>query len=122
MTTSAPDLPKDQYVFIRKLQQGLRLAIGSVTPQPARELQMKDFEVKRVFGLEKYRDRDTSYQLPSWSFSDYAPRVFRHFRALFGVDAAGFLMSLCGDDCLVPMGSAGKSGCVFLRSADSRYI
>ena len=57
-----------------------------------------------------------------FKFKDYAPWVFRHLRAKFGLDPADYLMSLTSKYILSELGSPGKSGSFFYFSRDYKYI
>lgn len=57
-----------------------------------------------------------------FKFKDYAPWVFRHLRAIFGLDPADYLMSLTSRYILSELGSPGKSGSFFYFSRDYKYI
>lgn len=57
-----------------------------------------------------------------FKFKDYAPWVFRHLRARFGLDPADYLMSLTSKYILSELGSPGKSGSFFYFSRDYKYI
>lgn len=47
---------------------------------------------------------------------------FRNLRELFKLDAADYMMSICGDDGLIELSSPGKSGSLFYRSHDDRFV
>lgn len=57
-----------------------------------------------------------------FKFKDYAPWVFRHLRANFGLDPADYLVSLTSKYILSELGSPGKSGSFFYFSRDYKYI
>lgn len=57
-----------------------------------------------------------------FKFKDYAPWIFRHLRAQFGIDPADYLMSLTHKYILRELGSPGKSGSFFYFSRDYKYI
>ena len=55
------------------------------------------------------------------------PRVshfysFRNLREMFKIDAADYMMSICGNDALRELSSPGKSGSVFFLSQDDRFM
>ena len=52
----------------------------------------------------------------------YSPKVFKNLRSDWGVDESEFMLSICGEQALKEMNSAGKSGSVFFISSDDRYI
>ena len=48
--------------------------------------------------------------------------MFRTLCRLFKVDAADYMMSLCGNDALRELSSPGKSGSFFYVTNDDRYM
>ncbi|XP_031482396.1 phosphatidylinositol 4-phosphate 5-kinase 9-like isoform X3 [Nymphaea colorata] len=46
----------------------------------------------------------------------------RNLREMFKIDAADYMMSICGSDALRELSSPGKSGSVFFLSQDDRFI
>ena len=46
----------------------------------------------------------------------------RNLRELFKIDAADYMMSICGNDTLRELSSPGKSGSVFFLSQDDRFM
>lgn len=52
----------------------------------------------------------------------YSPEVFKSLRRDWGVDESEFMISICGEQALKEMNSAGKSGSIFFASTDERYI
>jgi hypothetical protein len=50
------------------------------------------------------------------------PFICRHLREMFKIDAADYMISLCGDDALRELMSPGKSGSVFYLSHDDRFM
>nr|ADI46824.1 PIP5K1f [Volvox carteri f. nagariensis] len=57
-----------------------------------------------------------------FTWSDYAPMTFRRLHESFGIDASGYMLSLCSDHSLRHMPSPGKSGSVFFLSQDERFF
>lgn len=55
-------------------------------------------------------------------WKDYAPRVFRQLRALFGIDETEYTLSLAGSQALRQLNSPGKSGCMFFLSDDDAFL
>ena len=55
------------------------------------------------------------------SKSTFAP-VCRDLRELFKIDAADYMMSICGNDALRELSSPGKSGSVFFLSQDDHFM
>lgn len=49
-------------------------------------------------------------------------RIYRTLRLLFKVDAAEYMLSICGDNALRELSSPGKSGSFFYLTYDDRYM
>ena len=47
---------------------------------------------------------------------------YRNLREMFKIDAADYMMSICGNDALRELSSPGKSGSVFFLSQDDRFM
>ena len=86
------------------IQMGIRQCIGSVMQEEEHDLLFTHFNVERTMSYPK---EGSSLTLPhhydDFSFTDYAPAAFRHFRQLFNYDTAEFMMSLCDQPVLHPM-------------------
>ena len=48
--------------------------------------------------------------------------IIRNLREMFKLDAADYMMSICGDDGLRELSSPGKSGSIFYLSHDDRFV
>lgn len=46
----------------------------------------------------------------------------RNLREMFRIDAADYMMSICGNDALRELSSPGKSGSIFFLSQDDRFM
>ena len=46
----------------------------------------------------------------------------RNLREMFKIDAADYMISICGSDALRELSSPGKSGSVFFLSQDDRFM
>ncbi|KAJ0680929.1 putative 1-phosphatidylinositol-4-phosphate 5-kinase [Helianthus annuus] len=51
-----------------------------------------------------------------------SPSCQRNLSELFKLDAADYMMSICGDDGLRELSSPGKSGSIFYLSHDDRFV
>ncbi|XP_076947467.1 phosphatidylinositol 4-phosphate 5-kinase 7-like [Bidens hawaiensis] len=113
------------YYLMLNLQLGIRYTVGKITPVPLREVRDSDFGERAR--LRMYFSRKGSQLTPSHSsidfyWKDYCPMVFRNLRELFKLDAADYMMSICGDDGLRELSSPGKSGSIFYLSQDDRFV
>ncbi|GFP99191.1 phosphatidylinositol 4-phosphate 5-kinase 8, partial [Phtheirospermum japonicum] len=113
------------YYLMLSLQLGIRYTVGKITPVPMREVRSSDFgEQARI---KMYFPRKGSQLTPSHNsvdfyWKDYCPMVFRNLRELFRLNAADYMMSICGDDGLRELSSPGKSGSIFYLSHDDRFV
>eukprot|EP00735_Rhodelphis_limneticus_P008780 TRINITY_DN2267_c0_g1::TRINITY_DN2267_c0_g1_i1::g.6777::m.6777 TRINITY_DN2267_c0_g1::TRINITY_DN2267_c0_g1_i1::g.6777 ORF type:complete len:498 (+),score=115.43,sp/Q55GN6/Y7588_DICDI/42.69/1e-100,PIP5K/PF01504.13/5.5e-79,LSM/PF01423.17/0.011 TRINITY_DN2267_c0_g1_i1:67-1494(+) len=105
------------------IQLGIRSSVGRITPEPERELWKDDFRVKVKLNFPRQGTQFTpAHDADDFKFADYAPFAFRHLREKFGIDAADYMLSLCGSDALRELSTPGKSGAVFYISNDDNYI
>ncbi|KAK9750215.1 hypothetical protein RND81_02G180500 [Saponaria officinalis] len=115
---------QSQY-FMYNLQLGIRYTVGKITPVPAREVRSTDFSkqarIKMFFPKKGSQLTPPHYSLDFY-WKDYCPMVFRNLRELFKLDAADYMMSICGDDGLREISSPGKSGSMFYVSHDDRFV
>ncbi|KAL3620863.1 Phosphatidylinositol 4-phosphate 5-kinase 8 [Castilleja foliolosa] len=113
------------YYLMLSLQLGIRYTVGKITPVPMREVRSSDFgEQARI---KMYFPRKGSRLTPSHNsvdfyWKDYCPMVFRNLRELFRLNAAEYMMSICGDNGLRELSSPGKSGSIFYLSHDDRFV
>ncbi|VVA93937.1 unnamed protein product [Arabis nemorensis] len=116
---------KWNYYLMLNLQLGIRYTVGKITPVPRREVRASDFG-KRA-RIMMFFPRDGSQYTPphksiDFAWKDYCPMVFRNLREMFKLDAADYMMSICGDDGLREISSPGKSGSIFYLSHDDRFV
>ncbi|XP_031250063.1 phosphatidylinositol 4-phosphate 5-kinase 7-like isoform X1 [Pistacia vera] len=113
------------YYLMLNLQLGIRYTVGKITPVPMREVRASDFGDRAR--IRMYFPRKGSQFTPShcsidFYWKDYCPMVFRNLREMFKLDAAEYMMSICGDDGLRELSSPGKSGSIFYLSLDDRFV
>ncbi|KAJ8768171.1 hypothetical protein K2173_021111 [Erythroxylum novogranatense] len=107
------------------LQLGIRYTVGKITPVPMRDVRASDFGDRAR--IRMYFPRNGSQFTPphyavDFYWKDYCPMVFRNLREMFKLDAAEYMMSICGDDGLRELSSPGKSGSIFYLSLDDRFV
>ncbi|XP_072972040.1 phosphatidylinositol 4-phosphate 5-kinase 1-like isoform X1 [Typha angustifolia] len=113
------------YYLMLNLQLGIRYTVGKITPVPMREVRSSDFgpraRIKMYFpsGGSQYTPPHNSI---GFFWKDYCPMVFRNLREMFKIDAADYMMSICGGDGLKELSSPGKSGSIFYLSQDERFV
>ncbi|XP_057438239.1 phosphatidylinositol 4-phosphate 5-kinase 9-like isoform X2 [Lotus japonicus] len=113
------------YDLMLSLQLGIRYTVGKITPVPRREVRASDFGSKASFWMNFPREGSPltpSHQSEDFKWKDYCPMVFRNLRELFKIDAADYMISICGNDALRELSSPGKSGSVFFLSQDDRFM
>ncbi|KAK4792717.1 hypothetical protein SAY86_023152 [Trapa natans] len=114
------------YDLMLNLQLGIRHAVGRPAP-PLKSFDLKSsyFDPKEKVWT-KFPPEGSKHTPPHSSFEfkwkDYCPVVFRTLRQLFKVDAADYMISLCGNDALRELSSPGKSGSFFYLTNDDRYM
>ncbi|CAN1828908.1 Phosphatidylinositol 4-phosphate 5-kinase 7 [Linum perenne] len=113
------------YYLMLDLQLGIRYIVGKMTPVPMREVRPSDFRDRARIVMHFPRN-GSRFTPPHYSFDfywkDYCPMVFRNLREMFKLDAADYMMSICGDDGLTEISSPGKSGSIFYLSHDDRFV
>jgi 1-phosphatidylinositol-4-phosphate 5-kinase len=102
---------------------GIRTTVGKAESQPHRKLKTSDYntEVKMRFPSEGSA-LTPAHEMRSFKFKDYAPEVFRNIRARFNIEAADYLLTICGDFQYLEFISNSKSGQFFFYSHDRRYM
>ncbi|XVF45760.1 hypothetical protein PTKIN_Ptkin02bG0232000 [Pterospermum kingtungense] len=116
---------KNSYHLMLNLQLGIRYTVGKITPVPKREVRTADFGDRARITMFFPR-RGSQFTPPHKSidfyWKDYCPMVFRILRELFKLDAAEYMMSICGDNGLTEISSPGKSGSIFYLSHDDKFV
>ncbi|KAJ3683823.1 hypothetical protein LUZ60_014050 [Juncus effusus] len=112
------------YELMLNLQLGIRHAVGKQGPITF-DLKSSAFDPKEKVWT-RFPPEGSKYTPPHQSndfrWKDYCPLVFRTLRKLFKVDAADYMISLCGNDALRELSSPGKSGSFFYLTHDDRYM
>ncbi|XP_073034985.1 phosphatidylinositol 4-phosphate 5-kinase 6-like isoform X1 [Primulina eburnea] len=113
------------YELMLNLQLGIRHSVGRPGPPPSLDLKPSAFDPKEKYWT-KFPSEGSKITPPHQScefrWKDYCPKVFRTLRMLFKVDAADYMLSICGDDALRELSSPGKSGSFFYLTNDDRYM
>lgn len=113
------------YHLMLNLQLGIRYTVGKITPVPVREVRSSDFGSRariRMFFPQKGSQFTPTHNSINFYWKDYCPMVFRNLREMFKIDAADYMVSLCGGDGLKELCSPGKSGSIFYLSQDERFV
>ncbi|KAF4403347.1 hypothetical protein CsatB_016781 [Cannabis sativa] len=113
------------YDLMLSLQLGIRYTVGKITPIQRREVRTSDFGPRASFWMSFPREGSQltpPHQSEDFKWKDYCPMVFRNLREMFKIDAAYYMMSICGNDALRELSSPGKSGSVFFLSQDDRFM
>ncbi|OLL22219.1 Phosphatidylinositol 4-phosphate 5-kinase its3, partial [Neolecta irregularis DAH-3] len=110
------------YVTAYNMLTGIRVSVSRTNAKLDRELTDADFYARHKYSFDISGNELTPSAKYDFKFKDYAPWVFRHLRAQFGLDPADYLVSLTSKYILSELGSPGKSGSFFYFSRDYRYI
>ncbi|XP_022725529.1 phosphatidylinositol 4-phosphate 5-kinase 7-like isoform X2 [Durio zibethinus] len=116
---------KNSYHLMLDLQLGIRYTVGKITPVPKREVRTADFGDRAritMFFPKRGSQFTPSHKSIDFYWMDYCPMVFRNLREMFKLDAAEYMMSICGDDGLTQISSPGKSGSIFYLSLDDKFV
>ncbi|KAA8517265.1 hypothetical protein F0562_017558 [Nyssa sinensis] len=113
------------YELMLNLQLGIRHSVGRPGPVASLDLKASAFDAKEKVWT-RFPPEGSKYTPPHQScefrWKDYCPLVFRTLRKLFKVDAADYMLSICGNDALRELSSPGKSGSFFYLTHDDRYM
>ncbi|KAL9268014.1 Phosphatidylinositol 4-phosphate 5-kinase 4-like protein, partial [Drosera capensis] len=100
-------------------------AVGRQAPSTSLDLKASAFDPKEKYWT-RFPPEGSKYTPPhsstEFKWKDYCPLVFRALRKLFKVDAADYMLSICGNKALRELSSPGKSGSFFYLSSDDRYM
>lgn len=113
------------YDLMLSLQLGIRYTVGKINPIQRREVRATDFGPRASFWMTFPKEGSQltpPHQSEDFKWKDYCPMVFRNLREMFKIDAADYMVSICGNDALRELSSPGKSGSVFLLSQDDRFM
>ncbi|KAK4419270.1 Phosphatidylinositol 4-phosphate 5-kinase [Sesamum alatum] len=113
------------YDLMLSLQLGIRYTVGKITPIQRRDVRATDFGPRASFWMNFPKEGSQltpPHQSEDFKWKDYCPMVFRDLREMFKIDAADYMMSICGNDALRELSSPGKSGSVFFLSQDDRFM
>ncbi|XP_063674808.1 phosphatidylinositol 4-phosphate 5-kinase type-1 alpha-like isoform X2 [Bolinopsis microptera] len=108
--------------LMEALQIGIGHSIGSITPQEARDILMKDFSELEIVHFPALGTSTTpAHRCKDFIFKTYAARAFKKFRKEFSIEADDFLVSLCTHR-LKELSNPGASGSLFFLSHDDNFI
>lgn len=110
------------WVTAYNMLTGIRFTVSRTNAKMDRHLTDADFDARHKFSFDVTGNELTPSAKYDFKFKDYSPWVFRHLRAIFGLDPADYLMSLTSKYILSELGSPGKSGSFFYFSRDYKYI
>ncbi|KAG0469350.1 hypothetical protein HPP92_018678 [Vanilla planifolia] len=113
------------YYLMLNLQLGIRYTVGKITPVPVREVRSSDFGARariRMYFPKKGSQFTPPHHSIDFHWKDYCPMVFRNLREMFKIDAADYMVSVCGGVGLKELSSPGKSGSIFYLSQDERFV
>lgn len=112
------------YDLMLDLQLGIRYSVGKFY-QCKHELEPSDFGHRARIWMRFPREGSQltpCHRSVDFRWKDYCPYVFRTLREMFKIDAADYMMSICGNDALRELSSPGKSGSIFFLSHDDRFL
>ncbi|KAL0422296.1 UNVERIFIED_CONTAM: Phosphatidylinositol 4-phosphate 5-kinase [Sesamum latifolium] len=99
-----------------------RYTVGKITPVPMREVRSSDFGEQariRMYFPRKGSQLTPPHNSVDFYWKDYCPMESEE---LFKLNAADYMMSICGDDGLRELSSPGKSGSIFYLSHDDKFV
>eukprot|EP00298_Acanthocystis_sp_HF-20_P011672 c19513_g1_i3.p1 GENE.c19513_g1_i3~~c19513_g1_i3.p1 ORF type:complete len:497 (+),score=100.80 c19513_g1_i3:221-1492(+) len=115
------DHPSHEIMLNIKL--GVRYSIGNQTAKTRRELTLADFQFQQVKNFPPGGSADTPpHRSTEFKFKDYAPAAFHHIRERFHIDEADYMLSIGGDGALKELPTPGKSGALFYKTVDDKFL
>ncbi|KAK1262891.1 Phosphatidylinositol 4-phosphate 5-kinase 1 [Acorus gramineus] len=113
------------YHLMLNLQLGIRYSVGKITPVPVRQVRSSDFGPQARIRMH-FPKEDSIFHcfFNQCILNDMLENdeSFRNLREMFKIDAADYMMSICGCDGLKELSSPGKSGSIFYLSQDERFV
>ena len=94
---------------------------NDTTNEDNKPLMVTDFDMYVGLIFESVL-KSRHHTLVGFKWKLYSPNVFKSLRKFWGVDESEFMLSICGEQALKEMNSAGKSGSIFFSSTDDQYI
>ncbi|GAB2299269.1 Phosphatidylinositol 4-phosphate 5-kinase 4 [Dionaea muscipula] len=113
------------YDLMLNLQLGIRHSVGRPAPAINFDLKASAFDPKEKVWTRfppEGSKHTPPHQSIEFKWKDYCPLVFRTLRSLFKVDAADYMISICGNEALRELSSPGKSGSFFYLTNDDKYM
>lgn len=127
----------ENWNMVLSMMIGIRMSVGRIKHEMARELTPVDFIMKEKFSIiprmANIFDSEVSKRVTMTRFIDYAPMVFQRIRCSFGINQDDYLRSVGPEQLLGNMvlgnlsslselSSEGKSGAFFYYTADGKYM
>ncbi|OMO73723.1 Phosphatidylinositol-4-phosphate 5-kinase, core [Corchorus olitorius] len=119
-----PDMRKQNHAHIHHASS-VDMGSVKVAGNRRREVRASDFGPRASFWMNFPKEGSQltpPHQSEDFKWKDYCPMVFRNLREMFKIDAADYMMSICGNDALRELSSPGKSGSIFFLSQDDRFM
>lgn len=116
------------YTLTAGMMLGMRCAVGHTQLASRQHLTLEDFSyVEKITFPPEGQSKPPHITPPhslahTFKMKSYAPKVFRRIRDFFGLDPAGYMLSICGNYNYLEFISNAKSGQFFFYSHDGRYM
>ncbi|KAI9120902.1 hypothetical protein K1719_007935 [Acacia pycnantha] len=113
------------YDLMLNLQLGIRQCVARPGPSTSLDLDPSAFDPNDKIWTRfppQGSKHTPSHGCAEFKWKDCCPVVFRALRSSFKVDAAEYMLSICGDEALRELSSPGKSGNFFHLTNDDRYM
>jgi len=114
----------EQYIVTMGMMMGIRVSIDRTRADRAVPLLVRDFGKcdKLVFPPGGSKNTPPHQLNHTFKFKDYAPKVFRSIRLMYGVDDESYSRSVCGDFNYIQFIANSRSGQYFFYSHDGKYM
>eukprot|EP01038_Epipyxis_sp_PR26KG_P010808 gene10808-14509_t len=116
------------YTLTAGIMLGIRYTVGNSSHNNEEKLTLLDFnQVENIFFPPKGNNTPPHITPPhslvhTFKFKSYSPKVFKRLRDFYDIDAASYMLSVCGDYNFIEFISNSKSGQFFFYSHDGKYM
>ena len=92
------DKAHPEFELTYDMMLGIRTSVGHMANVPHDLQYPEDFkDASEVNFKAKGSSTTPPHKMRDFKFKDYAPKVFFAIRRLYGIDAADYMLTLCGD-------------------------
>jgi len=117
-----------QWDFTVNVMLGIKKSVSEMEAFPSYNILPKDYKDIREFILPS-----DDIKKESWTFKEFAPKVYKKIRDIMLIDQADFMYSFGAEQILghltfgslstlANLSSSGRSGSIFLKTTNTKYL